>query len=388
MFNRLTIFNPLGIIMVKFYILNRKQRKDKFMEMRNLAFTHFKKGLNRAAFTLAEVLIVITIIGIVAAIVLPTLFDVGNEKIWQNQSDVFGSKMFTALKMMNQRGDLAMLDSTEEFVSNLGKYIRIVKTCPSETAYECFDNKMIVKSGEKPKSVQEMGITTAENLGHDDWTDSNVMGVQFANGISALLAYNTLDCLPKAVNAAENIWDSDIFGCIAMMFDVNSNGNPNEKGSDIRLVNAGGIGSAPKKCVGETCYAFVVPEGGVDCTNYANTVACDISGGVNYSTLNNSLYADIKKSNYVVSASLMCQDIDMHLASSSELETAVSTLGRDYFAQIAGKYNLNYFGSKTKGNQDYSVKTYIVTTNSYATDGNGNEAGIRTNNKVYVCASD
>ena len=64
-----------------------------------------------------------------------------------------------------------------------------------------------------------------------------------------------------------------------MMFDVNSNGSPNEKGSDIRLVNAGGIGSAPKKCVGETSYAFVVPEGGVDCTNIANAADCRIIPG-------------------------------------------------------------------------------------------------------------
>jgi len=287
---------------------------------------YIKKG-----FTLSEVLIVVAIIGVVAAVVLPTLLDVGNERIWQNQSNVFGSKMFTALKMMNQRGDLAMLDSTEEFVSNLGKYIRIVKTCPSETAYECFDNKMIVKSGEKPKSVQEMGITTAENLGHEDWEGSNVMGVQFANGISALLAYNTLNCLPKAVNAAENVWDSDVFGCIAMMFDVNSNGSPNEKGSDIRLVNAGGIGSAPKKCVGDTCYAFVEPTEGINCSDVLNYTKCTIPGGANFSGQNYPVY--------IANASVMCQELGMQIAVGDVLDDMVNRLGRDYLAQVSSKHN-------------------------------------------------
>ena len=322
---------------------------------------YIKKG-----FTLSEVLIVVAIIGVVAAVVLPTLLDVGNERIWQNQSNVFGSKMFTALKMMNQRGDLAMLDSTEEFVSNLGKYIRIVKTCPSETAYECFDNKMIVKSGEKPKSVQEMGITTAENLGHEDWEGSNVMGVQFANGISALLAYNTLNCLPKTVNAAENVWDSDVFGCIAMMFDVNSNGSPNEKGSDIRLVNAGGIGSAPKKCVGDTCYAFVVPEGGVDCTNIANAVDCRIIPGKNYAAEMgyDATTGAYNNDNKIIATALMCQDMDMHMASQQELQTAINTLGQRYFAQQAAKFGVERFVTSTPAGS-LDVMAYNVRNNNY-----------------------
>ena len=138
----------LILYMILFKLFMQLRRRNSMVKIKksdkiiNLSRGYMIKAISRIAFTLAEVLIVIAIIGIVAAIVLPTLFDAGNEKIWQNQSDVFGSKMFTALKMMNFKGDLARLESTEQFANNLKKYIRIVKICPSETAYQCFDKKI------------------------------------------------------------------------------------------------------------------------------------------------------------------------------------------------------------------------------------------------------
>ena len=329
-----------------------------YMKRIKTGFTNPSKGVSRAAFTLAEVLIVIAIIGIVTAIVLPGILDVGEDHIWEKQSNVFGAKMFTALKMMNFKGDLARLESTEQFANNLKKYIRIVKICPNETAYQCFDKKISTgKDNEKPKSIEEMGITTAANLGHEDWNNSNVVGLQFTNGISALVAYNTKNCSPTIVNAAENIWESDIFDCIAMMFDVNANASPNEKGKDIKLVNADGVGSVKKKCLEDgTCVAFVVPTEGVDCSLASNAERCRVHTGTNYYNMssvcqNSSWGNNSYKNNKVVVAAEMCVENGMRLATVSELSTIVNKLGKEYFAQLAGQYGTNFFVSK--GVEDY-----------------------------------
>ena len=47
-------------------------------------------------FTLAEVLITITIIGIVAAVVLPTITEFSQEKIWTSSSENFKAKLNVA----------------------------------------------------------------------------------------------------------------------------------------------------------------------------------------------------------------------------------------------------------------------------------------------------
>ena len=165
--------------------------------------------LRKAGFTLAEVLIVITIIGVVAAMTLPTLLDVNQEKVWNTSAEVFETKMYQALKMMNIKGELARLDSTEDFVANLQKNMKIAKTCDNEHLDECFTKKISLMQGKKatkPKNLSGEGgynLTTSANLGHGDW-DTNVMGLQFTNGITALLAYNASDCAPTT-NSQDNL---------------------------------------------------------------------------------------------------------------------------------------------------------------------------------------
>ncbi|MBR1425058.1 type II secretion system protein [bacterium] len=70
-----------------------------------LGWVPSRKG-KRAAFTLAEVLITLAIIGVVAAMTLPTLIAKINEKADSNQKAVIEAKLIQGLNMLDLHGGM------------------------------------------------------------------------------------------------------------------------------------------------------------------------------------------------------------------------------------------------------------------------------------------
>ncbi|MBR1423974.1 type II secretion system protein, partial [bacterium] len=84
----------------------------------------------KAAFTLAEVLITLAVIGVVAAMTLPTLIAKINEKADLNQKTVIEAKLIQGLNMLDLHGGMNdTYSSTAEFVEELGKYMKITAVC-------------------------------------------------------------------------------------------------------------------------------------------------------------------------------------------------------------------------------------------------------------------
>ena len=312
----------------------------------------------RCAFTLAESLITLAIIGIVAAIVLPAILDIGDDKTFNTQSDVFGAQLFTALKTMNFKGDLARLSSTEEFVQNLSKYIKITKTCPKDEAYKCFSKKISTgRNGQLPEVVKDLDLQTALDIGHDNWRNSNIMGVQFANGIDALVAYNTSSCAPNSVNQGKDgIWSSDIFGCIGIVFDVNGDGTPNELKKDIRNVNAPIIGQGstivPCDAYSENlhmCITFVgASVGGINCLYEENAPYC--SNFYNNCKRDNSTSIGCVN-NRVAEAYKTCRMNGLYPATIDHVKLIINDLGKDYIDNVFTQFGVNsFFLLRTDGN--------------------------------------
>src|SRR5699024_10527267 len=54
-----------------------------------------------AAFTLAEVLITLAVIGIVAVLTIPNLMQNNNQKAWDTAADVFNKRLEVAARVMN-----------------------------------------------------------------------------------------------------------------------------------------------------------------------------------------------------------------------------------------------------------------------------------------------
>ena len=203
----------------------------------------------RFGFTLAEVLITLGIIGVVAAMTIPTLVANYQQKSMDTAANTFNRKLGEALRVMNVQATLAGHNTTQEFVNELGKHIKIVKTCDSEHLTSCFVSEF--STNEDTYKTEE--LKQAKNLNKDGNYGSETIGVQFADGVSALVAYNKNAKQDPYSNQVVNVTSSSTgkdlsislgTDALAILFDVSGSSNPNTYGTndsgkwkDIRGLN-------------------------------------------------------------------------------------------------------------------------------------------------------
>ena len=205
--------------------------------------------IKKKAFTLAELLITIGIIGVVAALTIPTLVNNYQTRSWNILSSNFEAKFGEALKIMNTQQSLSNLGTTERFVNELQKHMKVAKVCDNSELNLCFSDidsqfslfDVASKQEETyhSKPIVAKDVTTSASLGREDW-NTNTMGVLFANGVSAIIAYNPkCNANPFDVNAVGVSGEKDSIkfdtDCVAMMYDVNAFSSPNIMGDDIRV---------------------------------------------------------------------------------------------------------------------------------------------------------
>ena len=230
-------------------------------------FTHSTHFLTRAnAFTLAETLITLAIIGVVAAITIPSLVKNYNEHAWSTAQDVFTKRLEVATRQMNTEEKLAGYSSTMDFVNELKKYIKITRVCDNNNITKCFNKEVIWNEGEDPIDMSEVTDASAFGL---DWKFSEGKGggvpetvaVQFANGVNAIIAYN-----PNTTQDPFNNQFSATSNSMAILYDVSGNKNPNMKDKDIKYINvtelAGTTGCAINPdLVGGMCISQILAPG-------------------------------------------------------------------------------------------------------------------------------
>ena len=90
-------------------------------------------------FTLAEVLITLGIIGVVAAITLPALIDSVTERKNSERHANIVHKVTQAMEMMKVHGELGKrYNTTEAFVDELQKYSKVSKRCDANHIADCW----------------------------------------------------------------------------------------------------------------------------------------------------------------------------------------------------------------------------------------------------------
>ena len=191
-------------------------------------------------FTLAEVLITLAIIGIVAALTIPTLIQNYQERAWGTASQVFQRKLGEALRVMNVQGTLAGYTTTEAFVDELSKHIKITRICENDDITTCFADT--VTWGDEEVDMSK--IKKAKNFGQNDW-DTNTVAVQFANGVNGVIAYNP-DCRQNQFsNDVITVGETGIgTTCLAILYDVDGFKNPNTEGKDLKNLNVTSLGGS------------------------------------------------------------------------------------------------------------------------------------------------
>jgi len=208
-------------------------------ELLTFGLPRFARNDKRAAFTLAEVLITLAIIGVVATMTIPTLIANYNDRAIETATSVFNRRLGEALKIMNVNGTLANRGSTANFVEELSKHIKIVKTCDKGSLDDCFAAEITTDTD----PIEVSKLQSAKNLQSEkDFGETDTMGVMFADGTSALIAYNKntpYDPYSSEIVELSGTGKSASLNTTALsiLFDVNGLKSPNKIGTDIKGIN-------------------------------------------------------------------------------------------------------------------------------------------------------
>ena len=219
--------------------------------------------MKKFAFTMAEILISLTIIGIIAAITLPALQANINERAWKTQKKALYARMSQAIAMMPTLGGIYdytsdgkpdYATSTYKFISELGKVYRITNVCNYDDALDCGIN---IKNNDFHHTTMDgkengMNIPMLKNYtdkmgadcgGNCEGLEARTYAIETTNGESMLVLYNPL-CSSNGNNLfqtdgtspAENYTYSKV--CATFIYDLNGKSSPNTVGKDIGVITA------------------------------------------------------------------------------------------------------------------------------------------------------
>ncbi|MBQ3818852.1 type II secretion system protein, partial [bacterium] len=144
--------------------------------------------MKKKAFTLAEVLITMAVIGVVAAVTVPALVINIQERVQNEQARSAKYKLTKATDKMKSLGLLdsrySTANSTQDFVRELQKHLKLMKVCNNDHLTDCWPTASInlpaavtgyetsvanLKTGDKLKAIAPktktattMGIVTAD----------------------------------------------------------------------------------------------------------------------------------------------------------------------------------------------------------------------------------
>ena len=199
----------------------------------------------KAAFTLAEVLITLSVIGIVAAVTMPMLIQNINLRVNSERHANIAYKMTQAMEQMRAHGKLTAYDSTSAFVDELQKYLKITKRCDADHIAECWPTETVVTASGEEYNVAD--CKQRKNLlAGSDSEDENV-GLILADGASVILTYDTTAApmdigdkitasnksLPVGKNKNKDFaYTTDVTRSIDFVTDVNGKKGPNSETRD------------------------------------------------------------------------------------------------------------------------------------------------------------
>ena len=216
-------------------------------------------ALARIAFTMAEILLSLTIIGVVAAITLPSLTGNINERTWNTQRKALYARMSQAVALMpalngygtlkeetDSAGSTSIVDTAAvTFVTaGLSKVLKINNICDYEHLSDCgipdaFTNLKGSKV-EMPVDIVELNsFFTSGSWRNGDFAVSysqiNTKAAAFetVNGESLVTYYNPR-CRYRVDKSSAGFSQPDM--CANFIYDLNGKRGPNTVGKDIGFI--------------------------------------------------------------------------------------------------------------------------------------------------------
>ncbi len=212
---------------------------------------------------MAEILLSLTIIGVIAAITLPSLTGNINERTWNTQRKALYARFSQALALMPNLNGYGIADTkvetensaTETFITNgLAKVLKINNICDSEHLNDCgIVDKITALNGSQPFSAFPKQLSDLNSMVYGGsfvdkynkvWQaplqyNTQTAAFETANGESIAVFYNP-SC---QVNPGEAYWTGNemlVQGlvCANFIYDLNGNKGPNTVGKDIGFMSA------------------------------------------------------------------------------------------------------------------------------------------------------
>ena len=194
-----------------------------------------KKG-----FTLAEVLITLTVIGVVAALTLPTLISTMHTNAMERKEKVFKLRLVHGLREMAVKSRLTNFDSTYDFAQELGQHYKYFNLCKADNIKACYSvDKVDTGRGELDLSNITASTLNLKNDDTHEWLEP--VAIVTTDGTPFIFSYNK-KCTLSESDINEGVKDNGtakILNCIAGVYDKNGVKTPNKQNKDIISFNRG-----------------------------------------------------------------------------------------------------------------------------------------------------
>lgn len=196
------------------------------------------------AFTLAEVLITLGVIGIIAAMTIPALIGNSNEKVTVSQLKKSYSTLSQAVTMAVQEngtvdtwniGNYGDTGKALNILTNLKPYLKITKTCTGAVSNGCNPNN---------------SYTLSNGVYAWNWTNVQYRA-ELGDGTYLYVLNGTTDCTSTFGST-----DTLKQGCGYMYVDINGDKLPNTIGRDIFLFYLMKSSVMPVGSVNDTAFTF------------------------------------------------------------------------------------------------------------------------------------
>ena len=211
----------------------------------------------KVAFTLAEVLITLGIIGIVAALTLPAFISNVQGRIQAKRVENINQKLSKVTDKMAVQSGLIGYPDTMAFVQEMKKHMSIAKVCDNSHLSECWGTTEVDVGKDKPWEISKTKTAKTLKIGEpDNWADT--VGIVTADGTPMILSYDK-NCNFDPNNAGlqynQSSGKSNSLACLSGVFDWNGGAKPNKLGDDVKLLGfAKGLGNNCAFEVNGTCY--------------------------------------------------------------------------------------------------------------------------------------
>ena len=213
----------------------------------------------KAAFTLAEVLITLGIIGVVAALTMPALITNIQDRIQQKRIENINQKLSKVTDKMAVQSGLTGYGTTMAFVQEMSKHMKIAKICDNEHLAECWPTQEVTLNDEgktweiaKTKTAKTLKISTNA----EDWADT--VGIITGDGTGMILSYNKkceFNVDDVGLKYDSSTGKSNSLVCLSGVYDWNGSSKPNKLKKDVTTLGmATGLGTECAIELGGKCF--------------------------------------------------------------------------------------------------------------------------------------